>query len=137
VCSGLYPKAPSFTGGRTYTQGVKTVLVVDDDEAIRKFVRRVLETRSWTVLEAEDGVDGVARFMLHQPDVLLTDISMPNGDGFEMLDVLRRGGYLEGIRVVIMSGVLGLDEIKKKAVGADALLSKPFNLQDLFNAVGT
>lgn len=113
------------------------MLVVDDDEAIRKFVRRVLETRSWTVLEAEDGVDGVARFMLHQPDVLLTDISMPNGDGFEMLDVLRRGGYLEGIRVVIMSGVLGLDEIKKKAVGADALLSKPFNLQDLFNAVGT
>jgi DNA-binding response OmpR family regulator len=115
---------------------VKTLLVVDDDALIRKMVHDALTKRGgWTVLEAEDGVDGVARFMLHQPDVLLTDISMPNSDGFEMLEVLRNGWYLENVRVVIMSGVLNLETIKAKNTGAAALLSKPFNLHDLYAAV--
>lgn len=112
------------------------MLVVDDDESIRKFVHLALEKHGWTVLEAEDGVDGTARFILHQPDVLLTDISMPNSDGLEMLEVLRLGGYLEGIRVVIMSGVLNAAEIRAKKTVAAELLSKPFGLHELYKAVG-
>jgi len=115
---------------------VKTVLVVDDDALIRRMVHDALTKRGgWTVLEAEDGVDGVARFMLHQPDVLLTDISMPNSDGLEMIDVLKRGGLLKDVRVVIMSGVLNVEAIRAKDTGAAALLSKPFNLHDLYAAV--
>jgi CheY-like chemotaxis protein len=116
---------------------VKTVLVVDDDNLIRRMVYDALTKRGgWTVLEAEDGIDGVARFMLHRPDVLLTDISMPNSDGFEMIDVLRRGGFLEDVRVVIMSGVLNMETLKARNAGAAALLSKPFSLQQLYAAVG-
>jgi len=137
VCRGLYPNHPAFTGGGAYTQEVKTVLVVDDDTLIRRLVHDALTKRGgWTVIEAEDGVDGVARFMLHRPDVLITDISMPNSDGFEMIDVLRKGGLLEDVRVVIMSGVLNLETIKAKKTGARALLSKPFNLNELYAAVG-
>ena len=114
---------------------MKTVLVVDDVEDIRRYVRVALDKRGWTVLEAEDGVDGVARFILHQPDTLLTDISMPKSDGLEMIKILREGGYLETVRLVIMSGVLDLETIKAKNTGAAALLRKPFSLQDLYSAV--
>ena len=112
------------------------MLVVDDDETIRKFVRTALEKRGWTVLEAEDGVDGTARCILHSPDVLLTDISMPKGDGLEMLEVLRAGVFLDDVHVVIMSGVLGVDDSKLKNTPAAAFLSKPFSLQGLYTAVG-
>jgi CheY-like chemotaxis protein len=114
---------------------VKTVLVVDDDEAIRKFVHTALAKRGWSVLEAEDGVDGTARCILHGPDVLLTDISMPKGDGLEMLAVLRAGDFLGDMRVVIMSGVLGVDDPRLTSAEAAAFLSKPFSLQDLYKAV--
>lgn len=115
---------------------MKTVLVVDDDEAIRTFVRVALTKRNWVVLEAEDGLDGLARFMLHHPEVLLTDISMPKSDGLEMLTNLRQSGDLIGVRVVIMSGVLSLAKIRATKVKADALLSKPFTLPELYGAVG-
>jgi two-component system chemotaxis response regulator CheY len=115
---------------------VKTVLVVDDDKLIRRLVHDALVKRGdFTVLEAEDGLDGVARFMLHAPDVLITDVSMPNSDGLEMLDVLQKGGLLKGVRVVIMSGVLNVSEIKEKHAGKAALLSKPFSLHELYAAV--
>ena len=137
MCRGLYPNQLPFTGEEPYNGGVKTVLVVDDDNIIRRMVHYALTKRGgWTVLEAEDGIDGVARFMLHRPDVLLTDISMPNSDGFEMIDVLRRGGFLDDVRVVIMSGVLNVEKIKAQNTGAAKLLSKPFSLNDLYAAVG-
>jgi CheY-like chemotaxis protein len=116
---------------------VKTVLVVDDDNLIRRLVHDALTKHfGWVVLEAEDGVDGVARFMMHRPDVLITDISMPNSDGLEMIDVLRKGGLLTDVRVIIMSGVLNVETLKAKNTGAHALLSKPFNLHELYEAVG-
>lgn len=116
---------------------MKTVLVVDDDELIRRLVHDALEKHyGWVVLEAVDGVDGVARFMVHRPDILITDISMPNSDGFEMINILQKGGFLEGVRLVIMSGVLNIETIKTRQTGAAALLSKPFSLPDLYRAVG-
>jgi CheY-like chemotaxis protein len=88
------------------------------------------------VLEAQDGVDGVGRFLIHQPDVLLTDISMPKTDGLEMLHVLTRVNALQDTRIVVMSGVLTLTEDIKRKTKAIALLSKPFKLHDLYLAVG-
>lgn len=116
---------------------MKTVLVVDDDPVIRKLAHDALTKRfGWEVLEAVDGVDGVARFLLHRPEILITDISMPNSDGFEMLEVLRKGELLEDVRTVIMSGVLNMEKLRAGNTGAYALLSKPFSLQALYAAVG-
>ena len=113
------------------------MLVVDDDELIRRLVHDALTKRfNWTVVEAEDGVDGVGRFLLYRPDILVTDISMPNSDGFEMIDVLRKADVLRGVRIVIISGVLNTETLKARNTGAHALLSKPFNLPELYAAVG-
>jgi two-component system chemotaxis response regulator CheY len=115
---------------------VKTVLVVDDDSSIRRFITIALERRGWAVLEAEDGVDGVARALLHQPDVIITDLSMPKQDGFEMIDALKASDAITDVRLVIMSGVLDLTKEMAKATGAAALLRKPFTLDELYSAVG-
>lgn len=115
---------------------MKTILVVDDDQAIRTFVHKALSKRGWTVLEAEDGIDGTARFMLHSPDVLLTDISMPRSDGFAMIRHLRIDHALHGVRVVLMSGILDFTRDQVQETGAHAVLRKPFNLKDLYAAVG-
>lgn len=116
---------------------MKTALVVDDDELIRKMVRHALEKRGWDVLEAVDGVDGVARVMLHTFDAIITDISMPKSDGLEMISILKETGALKGVRLVIMSGIAAL--LKAGLVektGAVAVIEKPFSLSDLYSAVG-
>lgn len=115
---------------------MKTVLVVDDDKLIRRLVRNALTKRGgYDVFEAEDGVDGVAQFLIHRPEILITDISMPNRDGLAMLALLRKQSLLFEVRVIIISGVLGVEKLNTEETGAAALLSKPFNLQDLYAAV--
>lgn len=115
---------------------MKTVLVVDDDPSIRKFVKVALEKRGWAVLEAEDGVDGIGRILMYRPDVVITDLSMPKSDGFEMIHILHESEGVHPVRVVIMSGVLDLTPDMKRTTGAVALLRKPFTLVELYAAVG-
>lgn len=115
---------------------MSTLLVVDDDAAIRNYVRLSLTKRGWTVLEAEDGVDGVGRFLLYAPKVLLTDISMPRCDGIEMVRNLKKSELLEKTKVVVMSGVLDKSDPSLNALGVTTFLRKPFTLAQLYLAVG-
>ena len=61
------------------------VLVIDDEKGVREMVRRMLESEHHTILEAADGIDGVKVFQEEQPDVVVTDIIMPNADGLEVI----------------------------------------------------
>lgn len=65
-----------------------TILVVDDDRAIRRLMEAVLEDAGYTVLVAADGVEGVSVFKQHQHDIalLITDVMMPNMNGFDLAD---------------------------------------------------
>ncbi len=79
------------------------VLVVEDDTAARVFLRRLLELDSWTVTEAEDGLDGLERLRHLQPDVILLDLNMPRLDGFGFLENVRKNETWRRIPVVIIS----------------------------------
>lgn len=85
-----------------------TILVVDDDQFMRKSIAAALRGRNWTILEAVDGQQGLDLFTSSKPDLLLIDLKMPVMDGLELLSAL--GAATSRTPVLVISGVGGLDE---------------------------
>jgi GAF domain-containing protein/DNA-binding response OmpR family regulator len=79
------------------------VLLVDDDEVVRRGVRQALEPIGWQMTEAENGQVAVEAIAAARPDVIILDLMMPKMDGFEFLDELRRRSDWHGIPVVVIT----------------------------------
>ena len=114
-----------------------TILVVDDDEAVRRAVRKTLETRGHTVLEAADGPAGVSTFEEKNPELIITDVYMPGGDGLE--SIIRILGAYPDAKVIVMTGG-GWDSTdsiltKAQSLGAAGILRKPFGVVELVELV--
>jgi len=103
----------------------KTVLVVDDDEAIRRLVAQVLRSGGHDVVVAADGRDALSALsaLPRPPDLLLTDVVMPGMKGPELVRALRE--RLPALRVVFMSGYAG-DVLRRCDLDGAAFLPKPF-----------
>jgi two-component system alkaline phosphatase synthesis response regulator PhoP len=113
----------------------RIVLVVDDDAAIRRVVRTVLEADNFDVVEAADGPAALMlleAIMGRGPDAVILDIMMPGIDGIE---VCRRIDHTR-IKVVMLSARDDADTRERAAkAGADAYLTKPFSAIELLDAV--
>jgi two-component system alkaline phosphatase synthesis response regulator PhoP len=83
----------------------KKVLVVDDESDARAFVRAILETDGWQVEEAFDGVDGLKQAKALKPDLMVLDVQMPRKGGFELFSDLLQDPDLQGIKVIMLTGV--------------------------------
>ena len=107
-----------------------TVLVIDDQQSVRKSFREVLEYESFTVLEAEDGQKGLDALAANLVDVVLCDIKMPKMDGMEFLDLALAGGFEMPIIMISGHGNIetAVDSIKK---GAYDFIQKPIDLPRL------
>jgi len=105
------------------------ILIVDDDPAIRKFIRANLEARSYQVFLAADGEEGIKIIEAELPDLVLLDIMMPGVDG---LEVCRRIRTWSEIPIIMLSAREGeMDKVKCLDYGADDYLTKPFSLAEL------
>ncbi|MCC6352909.1 MAG: response regulator transcription factor [Verrucomicrobiae bacterium] len=106
-----------------------TVLVIDDEVAIRRLLRAALQARGWRVLEAENGNLGMSEVALGRPDAVVLDLGLPDMDG---VDVVRRLRDWSRIPILVVS-VRDSAEEKVKALdaGADDYVSKPFNTEEL------
>lgn len=113
------------------------ILVIDDDAAFRKTVRRMLQSGGHEVLEAGDGLAGVAAFKAAPTDVVVTDILMPEGEGMETIGQLRRIQPTLQILAISGSGDAGRYDYLAMAerLGANASLRKPFKVDELLDAV--
>jgi DNA-binding response OmpR family regulator len=114
-----------------------TVLVVDDDAAIRHVLRTALEGTGHAVAEAPDGPAALARIGAGEIDLVLLDLMLPGLDGREVCRQVRasgRGLYLP----IIMVTALGADDDRRAgfAAGADDYITKPFQLDDMLDRVG-
>lgn len=114
------------------------LLLVDDDHALRRVLRLALERFGYEVEEAEDGDDALRRVATARPDMVITDILMPNREGFEMIAQLRREA--PDMPIVAMSGggrSLPPERLADDArrLGATTSLVKPFPLEELRAAV--
>ena len=111
----------------------RLVLVVDDDEMIRRLVRAVLEADEFEVAEARDGKTALALASETRPAVVVLDVMMPGLDGVE---VCRRLDH-EEVKVVILTARDDPKlETEAKAAGADAFMTKPFAPMELLDLVG-
>jgi DNA-binding response OmpR family regulator len=109
------------------------ILIVDDDPAIRKFIKANLEARDYEVVQASDGEEGLKLVELEMPDLILLDIMMPKVDGME---VCRRLREWTEIPIIILSAREGeMDKVKCLDCGADDYLTKPFSLRELMSRI--
>lgn len=117
-------------------QGQGTVLVIDDDETVREFVKPVLERYGYEVLLADDGVLGLQAFRANAERIrlVLLDLTMPNMDGQETFAQLKR--MQRDLPVVLMSGYNEQDATQRfVGKGLAGFLSKPFLVADLMGMV--
>ena len=105
------------------------ILIVDDDPAIRESIARELQAAGYTTAVATDGFDGMRSFETHAPDLVLTDLSMPRSDGFELIAAIRA---IARTPMLVLS-VRGNDADKIRALdlGADDFVTKPFSVGEL------
>ncbi len=103
------------------------VLIVDDDEKLREFVRVNLEMEGYTVREAASAREGLAALEEQSPDLVLLDVMMPEMDGWEMLRQLHERHGVGAIPVIVFSAKVEEDAGAVAQRGAQAFIGKPFS----------
>ena len=104
-----------------------TVLVVEDNEELRVFLSGVLGN-SYNVIEADNGRKGLEQILTNQPDIVITDVMMPEMDGIELLSAIRASDDTCHLPVIILSAKVSVDDrIKGMECGADDYITKPFS----------
>jgi DNA-binding response OmpR family regulator len=110
-----------------------SILVVDDDPSIRKFVRMNLEARGFEVLLAADGDEALKVIEKELPDMIILDIMMPKMDGFALCQKVREWSNIP----IIMLSARDSEQDKVRCLdcGADDYLTKPFSLKELLSRI--
>jgi len=113
------------------------ILIIDDDRAVQLSVQFTLEREGHQVVCASDGNEGLRAFTSQTPDLVVTDLIMPNKEGIETIMQIRERDAKTPILAISGGGRLSnVDFLKMAAkVGANAILAKPFERQELIAAV--
>jgi CheY-like chemotaxis protein/predicted regulator of Ras-like GTPase activity (Roadblock/LC7/MglB family) len=114
------------------------VLVVDDSLSVRKVVERALLGRQIDVVCAATGTEALERIEREAPDVIVCDVVMPDRDGYEICEFVKRHPTLNQTPVLLMSGIVN-DEVRERAAQVQSadVLSKPFAADDLLRKLDT
>ena len=114
------------------------VLVIDDSVSVRKVVERALSTKQVDVTCAASGTDALECMERDAPDVIICDVVMPDRDGYEICEFVKKHPRLGEIPVLLMSGIVN-DEVKQRAARArsEGVLAKPFAAEDLLKRLDT
>ena len=113
---------------------MKTCLIVDDSAVIRKVARRILEAQAYSITEAADGKETIARCEQAMPDAILLDWSLPDQDGLDVLRAIRR--LPDGKIPKIVFCMLEYDQTqvaRARHLGANETILKPFDKQILLS----
>ena len=114
----------------------KKILIVEDDPDIRKVLAMRLEINGYSVIEAEDGEQGLDKIKADKPDLVIMDLMMPKIDGFEACRMIRFDDKYKDIPIIVLSALNEQNE-REKAIesGADAYFIKPFDLELLLSKI--
>ncbi len=113
------------------------ILIIDDDAALRRTMRKIVERMGHVAREAENGAIGLRLFREGEYELVVTDLLMPEKEGIETILELREEG--REVRILAVSGGMALDREgpleDAEALGADASLPKPFSVEEFTAAV--
>jgi two-component system KDP operon response regulator KdpE len=109
------------------------ILVVDDDDAIRRTLDEHLTLYGFDVIAARDGIEGFDRFTTSKPDLVLSDLAMPRADGFSLIERIRATNDTPILVLSVRGG--DVDKVRALDLGADDFVVKPFSTPELMARV--
>lgn len=113
------------------------ILIVEDNADVRAFIREQL-TDDYKILEAENGLEGISMSQGTIPDLIITDLMMPEMDGYEFSEKIRNDEKTSHIPIIMLTAKAGLDpKIEGLELGIDAYITKPFHVRELQARVKT
>jgi CheY-like chemotaxis protein len=122
--------------GELEAKKTPTVYFIDDSATMREVIKIAFRRESINVITCADAASALAQFEQSRPDVVITDVIMPDQDGYSVCSQIKSHAEFGHIPVVLMSGVVNKSVADKAvAVGADELIRKPFQPQELIGRV--
>ncbi len=113
-----------------------SILVIEDDSSLRDTLRMHLSAAGYSVRIAADATEAIRAILIGVPDLILSDITLPYMNGFELLEVLRRDESTRSIPVILLSGLVDDDNyVKGILLGATAYLTKPVLRDELLKTI--
>ena len=135
--SPIPSSSDSQTKSQTKRQTKRRILLVDDNADVRNYVKRLLSER-WQVETAATGAIALNMIQQQLPDLVLTDVMMPEMDGFQLLKTLRSDPITQSIPIILLSARAGEEAtVEGLEAGADDYLIKPFSARELMARVET
>ena len=115
---------------------MKTILLIDDDAAFSKTVEQALTMSGYEVMLAESGRQGIKLAQIHLPDLVLSDVNMNNGDGYDVLTALRGNRPTARIPFILMTSAPSSGGmLQGLSLSVDDYLPKPFTVPQLLEAI--
>ncbi|MFQ5722487.1 MAG: response regulator [Candidatus Aminicenantales bacterium] len=116
---------------------MKAILIIEDDDQIRALLRQILEREGYQVFDAPDGKKGISLYRQQLPDLVITDLVMPEKEGIETIIELKRN-YPRVKIIAISGGGKVIPEIyleMAEKLGAACTIKKPFQREDVLDAI--
>jgi len=108
------------------------ILIADDDQEMRRLVRKALEKLGLRTVEARDGEEAITALVEHQPAGAVLDVMMPSVNGWEVCKYIRSKPEFEKVAVLMLTAIgKTTNELTAPLYGADAYLDKPFEVSEL------
>lgn len=110
------------------------ILSIEDSEFERKVIEEIMEDKSYDLLQAKNGQEGIDKYKDENPDLVLLDLRLPDIDGLDVFEELK--DYDSGVKVVIVSIVREDETIEKaKDLGAKEYVEKPIDEEELLDTI--
>jgi signal transduction histidine kinase/DNA-binding response OmpR family regulator len=114
----------------------ETILIIEDNLDIQESLKELLENENYFILQAFNGLDGLKTATTNLPNLIISDIMMPEMDGFQLSNKIKTNGITNHIPVILLTAKTANDDkLKGFEKGADAYITKPYNEEFLINRI--
>ena len=117
------------------TSNKNTILVIDDDDLVREYLTDLLEKQDYKVISAEMGNEGLDLFVDHNPDLVITDLIMPEKEGIETISAIRN--FNQDIPIIAISGFSDDYLRAAKRLGANEAFRKPLDSAEFLASISS